>query len=240
MAPDTPPLDRAAFLLDLDGTLLDIAPTPGEVVVAPGLAEDLLALRGMCGNALAFVTGRPIAQVDALFPHIPWAVAGEHGTAIRHAPDAGIETIALPHAPAAWIAAARLLAKSAPGALFEPKQHGFVLHYRGAPQDGPRLEHALRAMLEQAPGQFALLAAKMAWEIRPSGVDKGTAVRRLMERAPFAGRLPVFVGDDVTDEDGMREAAAQGGMGLLVPDVFGDAAGVRAWITALSRTALAG
>ena len=80
--------------------------------------------------------------------------------------------------------------------------------------------------------EFELLPAQMLWEVRPRGVDKGTAVRRLMARPPFAGRLPVFVGDDVTDEDGIAAAQALGGVGLRVPEVFGDAAGVRAWLEA--------
>lgn len=228
------PLSRAAFLLDLDGTLLDIAPTPDDVTVAPGLVADLLRLRALCGDALAFVTGRPIAQVDALFPGVPFAVAGEHGTALRRRPDSEVAWTVLPDAPASWVVHARAMAASVPGSLFEPKRHGFVLHYRGAPQAGAAFERGLRLLLTDAPGRFALLAAKMAWEVRPAGVDKGTAVRALMEEPPFAGRRPVFVGDDVTDEDGIRAAEALGGTGLFVPDRFGDAAGVRAWISELA------
>ena len=78
--------------------------------------------------------------------------------------------------------------------------------------------------------RFALLPAHMAWEVRPRGADKGTAVAELMARAPFAGRLPVFIGDDVTDEDAMRAADAMGGVGLLVADAFGNPAGVRTWL----------
>jgi len=93
----------------------------------------------------------------------------------------------------------------------------------------------LARLAAEQPQDFAVLPAKMAWEVRPVGMDKGTAVRALMARPPFAGRVPVFVGDDVTDEDGMREARAMGGLGLRVPDVFGDAAGVRAWIAKLAE-----
>ena len=234
--PELPPPGRAAFLLDLDGTLLDIAPTPDSVVVAPGLAHAIEALRTLCGNAVAFVTGRPIAQVDALFPGVPYAVAGEHGTAIRHAPDAAIDWTELPDAPSHWIAEAQRLAGAHPGAVFEPKRHGFVLHYRGAPDAGDALRKAVSRMLQEQPGKFDMLPAKMAWEVRPHGVDKGTAVRKLMDAAPFAGRLPIFVGDDVTDEDGIDAAENLGGIGLRVPDIFGDPAGVRAWIGRLANT----
>jgi trehalose 6-phosphate phosphatase len=116
----------------------------------------------------------------------------------------------------------------------ERKRHGFVLHYRGAPSVGVAIEQALRTLLDGVPG-FALLAAKMAWEIRPAGVDKGFAVRAIMARAPFAGRLPVFVGDDVTDEDGIAASVSLGGVGFRVDEVFGDPAGVRSWIADLAN-----
>ncbi len=234
---DLPPLARAALLLDLDGTLLDIAPTPGQVVVAPGLLRDLTTLRALCGDALAVVTGRPIAQVDALLGEVPFAVAGEHGTAIRHAPGGPVETVALPSVPESWREAAEALAAQNSGALVEAKTHGLVLHYRAVPDAGPALRVRLERLLAETPGTHVLLAAKMAWELRPVGADKGTAVRALMRRAPFAGRAPVFVGDDVTDEDGMHAARDLGGIGLRVPDLFGDAAGVRRWIASLARDA---
>ena len=77
---------------------------------------------------------------------------------------------------------------------------------------------------------FDLLAGHMLWEVRPRGADKGRAVTVLMARAPFAGRLPLFIGDDVTDEDGMRVAASLGGGGLRVDAAFGSPGGVRAWL----------
>ncbi len=243
--PALPPPDRAAFLLDLDGTLLDIAPTPESVVVAPGLAADLAALRDRVGGALAIVTGRPIAQIDALLPGVPHAVAGEHGGATRHAPGETVSAAPLADIPDAWREAAARIAAAHPGARVEDKRRGIVLHYRAAPEHGASLRTALAALLAPAghtlPGDtpageaFHLLGAKMAWEIRPAGADKGSAVRALMARPPFAGRLPVFVGDDVTDEDGIAAAVALGGVGLRVPDTFGDPEGVRAWIARLAN-----
>jgi trehalose 6-phosphate phosphatase len=123
-----------------------------------------------------------------------------------------------------------------PGALLERKARGFAMHFRAVPSAGPELHDALAALLAES-ADFELLAGQMMWEVRPRGVDKGTAAARLMARAPFLGRLPVFIGDDVTDEDGIAEASALGGVGLRVPDTFGDAAGVRAWLEA---TAVAG
>jgi trehalose 6-phosphate phosphatase len=232
--PVLPPPSRAAFLLEFDGTLVDIAASPDLVVVPPDLCPALDRLRAHCGGALAIVTGRPIAQVDAYLGAGRYAIAGEHGTAVRHAPGEPAHLRELPLTPPHWIAAAKGLVDRYPGTSYEPKRHGFVLHYRAAPEAGRALYAALEPLLAEQPELFQLMGAKMAWELRPAGVDKATAVRDLMSRPPFTGRLPIFVGDDVTDEDGMREARALGGLGLRVPDVFADAAEVRRWIAFLA------
>ncbi len=232
MTDSLPPFGRAALLLDLDGTLLDIAPTPDAVVVAPGLPETLARLRDRLGGALAVVTGRPVHQVDALLPGIIPTVSGEHGGALRPAPGVDLVRAALPDLPPGLLEAGACVAESHPGVLLERKARGFVLHFRQAPEAGPALHEALTALLTPHAAAFQLLAAHMAWEIRPRGADKGSAVLAVMALPAFAGRLPVFIGDDVTDEDGMRPARAMGGAGLFVPDVFGDAAGVRGWLAA--------
>jgi trehalose 6-phosphate phosphatase len=225
-----PPFRRAALLLDMDGTLLDLAPTPDAVVVPAFLPDVLATLRQALGGALAIVTGRPVETVDRLFGDAPGAVAGEHGGAIRHAADAPIERVDLPAPPDAWLLEADALVRSFPGALLERKARGFALHYRQAPPGTREVFHqALSAMLATTPG-FELHPAHMLWEVRPLGADKGKAVAALMRRAPFAGRLPVFIGDDVTDEDGMRESRAMGGAGYRVDAVFRDPDGVRAWL----------
>jgi trehalose 6-phosphate phosphatase len=226
--------DRAALLLDMDGTLIDIAATPGSVVVPAGLPPVLRRLRTRLDGALAIVTGRPIAQIDALLPDTVYAVAGEHGAAIRPAPDAPVRRADLADPPAGWIARAEALAAGTPGVLLERKARGFVLHYRQAPQAGPGLYAALAALIEGHTDAFTMLSALMAWEIKPRGADKATAVAALMAEAPFVGRIPVYIGDDVTDEDGMRAARALGGIGWRVQDVFVDPAGVRAWLAALA------
>ena len=224
-----PPPDRAALLLDMDGTLLDIAPTPDSVVVPPSLLASLTALRTRLGGALAVISGRPVEQVDALLTAIPTAVSGEHGGALRPAPNAAIERPDLPTAPAAWLGVAERLVAGHRGALLERKARGFVVHYRLAPHAGLTIRAALAPLLVGRT-DFVLMAAHMAWEIRPNGADKASAVRAVMARPPFAGRLPIFIGDDLTDRDAIAAAEKLGGVGLFVPDVFGDAAGVRGWL----------
>jgi trehalose 6-phosphate phosphatase len=231
-----PPFRTAALLLDLDGTLLDIAPTPDAVVVPPGLIATLRGLGALLDGAVAIVTGRTLDVVDALLGDAAGTIAGEHGGAIRPGLDAPVERPLAPAPPPEWIDAARALVATHPGSLFEQKPRGFGVHFRQAPDAGPAIHAALSALIATDPA-FELMPSHMLWEVRPRGVDKGQAVTSLMRRPPFLGRAPVFIGDDVTDEDGMRVARAMGGSGLRVRDFFGDAAGVRAW---LSETATRG
>lgn len=230
---ELPPIARAALLLDLDGTLLDIAPTPDAVVVPPGLIASLRALRTRLDGALAVVTGRPVEQVEALLGDAVPTIAGEHGGAIRHAAGEALDRVALPTPSEAWFAAGARIAAAHPGATLERKANGFVLHYRAAPGHGRPLGEAMAALVAGSD-RFVVLPARKAWELRPHGADKGTAVEVVMRRAPFAGRVPVFIGDDVTDEDGMAAARRLGGVGLRVDDTFGTPGDVRAWLHAMA------
>ena len=228
-----PPFRGAALLLDFDGTLVDIAPAPDAVIVPPGLTDALMTLKGQLGGAVAVVTGRSVEEIDSLLGDAPHAVAGEHGGAVRPGPGAAVERPDLKSPPRSWLDRAALLEAAYPGTVLEQKPRGFGLHFRQAPGSGPEIHAVLAGLLADSPdssGDFSLMPGHMLWEVVPRGVDKGTAVARLMRNAPFLGRVPVFIGDDVTDEDGMRVARAMGGSGLRVQDVFGDAAGVRAWL----------
>jgi trehalose 6-phosphate phosphatase len=224
-----PPFRATALLLDLDGTLLDLAPTPDAVVVPESLTDTLRTLRRLLEDAVAVVTGRLIETVDALLGDAVPVVAGEHGGAIRPFPGAAIERPDLPPPPPAWIEIGKRLEAAHPGSLFEQKPHGFGLHFRLAPDSGPAIQASLASLVEGSTA-FEMIPGAFLWEIRPRGIDKGDAVARLMRQAPFLGRVPLFIGDDVTDEDGIRVARAMGGVGLRVQDAFGDAAGVRAWL----------
>lgn len=232
-----PPIapETAALFLDFDGTLVEIAPRPDAVVVPPGLPGLLTRLAARLGGALAIVSGRPLPEIEALLP-APLPMAGDHGATLRRAPAAAPEHLPLPRHPPQWRRAAEDFAAAYPGALVEPKAHGFVLHYRQAPQ----AEAPARVMLQALLGPdiaFELLPARMAFEVKPRAVSKAGAVTGLMARPPFAGRVPIYVGDDVTDEAGMAAARAAGGIGLRLQDSFGTPAALRAWLARLEAAA---
>ncbi len=225
--------DRAALFLDFDGTLVEIASRPENVVVPPELPGLLERLAAGLEGALAIVSGRPLAQLEALLPtRLP--MAGDHGAMLRLSPDAPVEALPLPSPPPDWLGAVEALAARYPGALVEPKAHGFVLHYRLAPEAGPPTRELLDDLIRDN-GDFVMMPARMAWEVKPTSVSKATAVAGFMARPPFAGRTPVFIGDDVTDEAGMAAARAAGGMGLKLQDAFGTPAAFRAWLARLAE-----
>jgi len=231
LSPDTGPIADAALFLDFDGTLVEIAPTPDAVRVQPGLPRLLQRLSTGLNGALAIVSGRPLRDLDHFLP-VPIAKVGDHGATLRPVPGQPPDSPDLPEAPAAWRERAAALVERFPGALIEDKEHGFVVHYRQAPEAGPEAEALLASLVAEDPAAFTLLEARMAWELRPRGASKGTAVQALMARAPFAGRVPVFIGDDVTDEEGMEVARRFGGMGLKLQDAFGSPAVLRDWLAA--------
>ncbi len=229
----TPPdIDRThALFLDLDGTLIDIAPTPESVVVPPGLPELLTCLYGELGGAVAVVTGRSIAFVDTLLAPFVATAAGEHGAALRYQ-DGTLEEMPRGAAvPDAWREALEAAARRWPGVLIESKPHGVAVHYRLVPERGNDVWRAVRALVPQDHPSFRLIPAREAVEIAPRGPSKGHAVERLMTQQAFRGRRPIFVGDDFTDEAGMEAARQFGGEGLRVAEVFGgEPAAVRAWL----------
>jgi trehalose 6-phosphate phosphatase len=227
--------DRAALFLDFDGTLVEIAPRPEAVVIPAALPGLLRRVAARLDGALAIVSGRPLAELDAFIP-VPLAMAGEHGAVLRPAPHAEAERLALPTPPAEWQRQAQVLAARFPGVLVEPKSHGFVLHFRQAPDAGEPGRALLDGLVAGAEA-FTVMPAHMAWEVKPSAVSKAGVVRRLMARPPFAGRVPVFIGDDVTDEAGMAAAREAGGHGLRLQDAFGTPAALRAWLAGFDAPA---
>lgn len=233
-SPMTPPeLDRkSALFLDLDGTLLEIAATPEQVVVPPGLPSLLAHLHHQLEGAVAIVTGRPLSQVDALLTPFTSSAAGEHGVSLRYVDGTREELPAGLAVPEAWRAALVAAAGGWPGVLIEPKPHGCAVHYRLAPEYGNEVWRLVRELVPPEHPWFCLMPAREAVEIGLRAASKGHAVERFMAHAPFHGRRPIFVGDDFTDEAGIAKANELGGVGLRVKEFFGgDPARVRAWLT---------
>lgn len=212
-------LDGLCVFLDLDGTLLDLAEAPDAVVVPPGLQADLTKLSFRLDGALAVVTGRPLAFVDRLFPRNDFFLAGLHGAELRSGDqetgrgsvvDLRLEAAKrrLRHAVSRW-----------QGVLVEDKGRAIAAHYRQAPE----METSVRALMEEialsVPG-WTLQPGKFVVELRPAGPDKGSALKFFMERNPFAGRLPLAVGDDVTDEAMFAAANSIGGFSVRVGSIL--------------------
>ncbi|ODS65703.1 MAG: trehalose-phosphatase [Acidovorax sp. SCN 68-22] len=232
---------RHALFLDFDGTLTDIAAQPHAVQVPAGLTATLAALERLLGGALAIVTGRLQSDIDGFLalPGLP--LASEHGAEFRlggaHFPAAELPALA----PVRQ--AAEQLAARCPGLLVEAKRAGVALHFRQA----PHLEPLCRETLERAMQGFTgleLLSGKCVYEVKPAGVHKGRAIAEFMRQPPFAGRIPLFAGDDVTDEAGFATALELGGTAIKVGDGITQApfrcptpTALRAWLTA-SRSAL--
>ncbi|MEX1994556.1 MAG: trehalose-phosphatase [Steroidobacteraceae bacterium] len=210
-----PPLlsTTAALYLDFDGTLADIALHPDYVVVREPLPSLLLALRERLAGAVAVVTGRPLAAVDALIQPAHLAGAGLHGAELR-LPGGNIARTAGTGAVAALVRALQQRFGDDDRLVIEDKGVGAALHFRGAPEREAECIAALRQLA--ATAALEILVGNRVVEARPRGANKGAALRRLAAHAPFAGRSPVFVGDDVTDEDGFSAASALGGFGVKV------------------------
>ncbi|MFT8657060.1 MAG: trehalose-phosphatase [Acetobacter papayae] len=229
-----PPLSQAAFLLNFDGTLVEDTAPGDPVVLPPGLVDMLRRLRAACGDALAIVSSRTVEQLDEFLGDVPFAVGGEGGIALRHRPGGPIERTALPELPKVWLVQARDLVGTLPGVRLEHTEGGFILHYRAAPEAAQTLHAAAAAWVRESAGAYLLVAGRMAWEIRPAGVDKGYAVSLLMQRPPFLGRKPVVIGNDTSDESAMAVAKAAGGAGFRIPVDFPTPAVLRTWLAGLT------
>ena len=201
--PPAPQRDWAYFF-DIDGTLIDLADTPNSVQVSDEARLLLERLYECAGGAVALMSGRPIAEIDRLFPAIRMPVAGQHGVERRNA--AGIlsrhasPTESFDHARQQLTAAIA----DKPGLLLEDKGVSLALHYRRVPELADFVQRTMRAILPQLGGQYSLQLGKSVVEMKPAGKDKGLAVLEFLEEPPFAGRAPVFVGDDESDEYGFH------------------------------------
>lgn len=234
-----PPLpEDAALFLDVDGTLVGIAPTPEAVRVEAGLIATLDALHRRIPVAL--ISGRRLADVDALFAPLRLPAAGTHGNERRRA-DGSIERHAASDLVEALRAPLEDFVAAHPGARLEDKEVSLALHWRLAPEAEPEALRLVEELVSGRPG-LRLVRGKMVAEIAPSGHDKGAAIAAFLREPPFAGRRPVFVGDDVTDEDGFATVERLGGITILVGDRPSGARwrlesveGVHAWLAEAAK-----
>lgn len=213
-----------ALLLDVDGTLVDIAPRPDEVHVPDDLCRALERLLERGGGALALVSGRPIHDLDRLFAPLRLPVVGGHGAELRVR--AGEIISPVEPLPSALRAALARSQDFDPGIVVEDKGYSVGLHYRNAPQAKERLRAHVAAVRAEFAGEATeVLPGKALFEVKRPGVNKGNGVRQLMNHPPFAGRKPVFIGDDVTDEAVFAILPELDGVGLSVSHRFEGVAG---------------
>lgn len=237
-APPLPQCGHALFL-DVDGTLCPIAAQPGDVTFDAGLRRLLARACARLSNAVALVSGRPLEWLAAEAAGLPVALAGTHGLEIRHAD--GRETM-VPLRPglAAARAAARDFAASHPGVIVEEKPRGLAIHYRLALSSAD----AVMALAEGLAQRHDLPVqhGKLVVELKGGDADKGDAIRALLQGPPFAGQVPVYAGDDMTDEAGFAAVTEAGGFGVLVGPLrptaashgLADPRAVRTWLAALA------
>ena len=213
-----PAVPQLAIFTDFDGTLVELAETPDAVEVADTLTDQLQRAILELDSAFAVLTGREISDIDRFLAPLHLPIAGAHGTQRRRA-DGFLETVD----PAAVLGAEAIahavqpLVVAHPELLLETKEGAVALHYRRAPE----LEDAVRSAMEEAVNtvpDFDLVPGKMVLEARPRGVSKGDALRAFMREEPFLGRTPIFIGDDVTDEDAFIAAQDLGGVGIKLGD----------------------
>jgi trehalose 6-phosphate phosphatase len=235
-------LRGVAILLDVDGTLLDIVPEPADVHVPPSLQRALARLKKQTDGALAFVSGRLLTELDRFFAPLRLAGIGVHGAEIRTSAD-GMRVLF--NAKPLEIRLKRRLmdvAEACPGVVTEDKCYSLALHYRRAPEHEHMLREAIaRLCADVSLEEVEVLEGKSVIEIKSGRFSKGKAFRQLMAWSPFAGRQPIFVGDDKTDEDVFAALPEFGGIGISVGGILPGASHeietpdqVRQWLEEIS------
>jgi trehalose 6-phosphate phosphatase len=205
-------LDTALFL-DFDGTLVELASRPEAVEVPPGLTRTLATLSRQLNGALALVSGRSLLDLDGFLAPLQLPAAGEHGAQRRRAD--GRLVSAPPVDMRQVLHAAEALLQRHPGLQLERKSRALSLHYRHAPELEDLCLQVMREAVDRSPG-LDLMQGKCVIDLKPAGVSKGTAIAAFLDEAPFAGRRPLFAGDDVTDEAGFDQVQRSGGDAVKV------------------------
>lgn len=239
-APPLTLLAGASLFLDFDGTLVELASTPDGVRVEDELRSVLQRLQEKLSGRLALLSGRSLADVRGYLHPLEVAAGGSHGLELAHASEADVAVLPPPGLAEA-IEQLKQLASRHPGVIVETKPGGVAVHYRQAPLAGALCQETATRIAAEIG--MAVQLGKMVVELKHPSADKGQALKQFMAAAPFAGTVPVFIGDDLTDEDGFASARALGGAGVLVGTErsthaiyrLGDVASVRRWLAEASE-----
>jgi len=237
---------EVAILLDIDGTLLDIAATPHDVRVPSSLRKTLTTLKERTNGAIALVSGRSLSDIDLIFAPLKLSAVGGHGAEIRVGANGKANGVQSRFIDKKTRSRLIEVAEVDEGVIMEDKGYSVALHYRLAPDKQRAIEDAVAAICGELPaGTVEVLPGKAVIEIKKSGFNKGTALRSLMAQQPFAGRKPIFVGDDVTDEAAFAVVPEFDGLaisvGRMVPGVaqrFETPGDVRRWLERIARNGL--
>ena len=246
MSSHPPAIDahNSALFLDVDGTLLDIEEHPDDVVADDEIISLLLALQTELDAAIALVSGRTIEEIDRVFSPHRFPAAGEHGARIRW-PDGSIEATEHDALPESVIERAMSFATERKELLLEKKPAGVALHYRAAPHMQAECRRFMKSLQADIGDGVRLLEGKMVFELTPGGSNKGAAVSAFLAAPPFKDQLPVYIGDDVTDEDAFDAVNRAGGYSVRVGHgdetaaryALPDVAAVRQWLADATRSA---
>lgn len=208
-----------ALFLDVDGTLLEIADTPGGIEVRSDTVPLLERLRELLGGAVALVSGRSLECIDRMLAPLQLPAAGLHGVERRLADG----TVLRGAASRDGLNGARRtldeLGESCPGSIVEDKGGAIAVHYRLAPECEDEVKRVVYGLAAELGGQFRVQEGKMVVELKPASAGKDTAVAAFLREPPFLSRRPVFVGDDLTDEDGFAEVNRRGGVSIRVGEL---------------------
>jgi trehalose 6-phosphate phosphatase len=217
MADSLPAPDpRWAWFLDVDGTLIEIAKRPDAIRVDKRMIVALGALKVAAKDAVALVSGRPILELDRIFAPLHLAAAGLHGLERRDAAGRAMRDTERDPKLDEAVSEMHHFSLAHPGVLIEDKGITVALHFRQRPEAADAAITLVRDIAARNKGRFIVQYGKMVVELRPPGFDKGAVVEAFMAELPFAGRVPVFVGDDATDEAGFAAANGMGGGSVRV------------------------